>query len=202
MIAELPFPFSPDGSPPCQYQVADGALTLVAAARTDLFIDPSGGGPLPDAGRLTGIPPDGDFTLTARVTVDFACPYDAGVLFVYAAQAHWAKLCFEYSPQLTPTAVTVVTRQTSDDCNSFEVDGTSLWLRVTRTGRAWAFHAATDGRWWRLLRYFALTAQPSPLPGPVRIGFLAQSPAGNGCRVVFDQISLSGSAPQDLRDGS
>ena len=75
--------------------------------------------------------------------------FDAGVLLVYAAERQWAKLCFEYSPQLQPTAVTVVTRESSDDCNSFEVDGHTLWLRITRSGAAWAFHASTDGAWWR-----------------------------------------------------
>ena len=101
--------------------------------------------------------------------------YDAGVLLLHARERQWAKLCFEYSPQLRPTAVTVVTRGTSDDCNSFEVDGRSLWLRITRSGAAWAFHASADGSWWRLLRYFALGGDranwsgsgswPSPRPG-------------------------------------
>src|SRR5580704_17213624 len=126
----------------------------------------------------------GDFTLAAQVSVEFASTYDAGVLLLHAAERQWAKLCFEYSPQLRPTAVTVVTRGTSDDCNSFEVDGTTLWLRITRSGAAWAFHASADGEWWRLLRYFALSSDPAEM---VRVGFLAQSPAGEGCAATFDQ---------------
>jgi len=103
--------------------------------------------------------------------VEFDSMYDAGVLLLHAAERDWAKLCFEYSPQLRPTAVTVVTRGTSDDCNSFEVDGRTLWLRITRSGAAWAFHASADGAWWRLLRYFGLGKDL------VRVGFLAQSAA-------------------------
>jgi uncharacterized protein len=122
--------------------------------------------------------------------------FDAGVLLVYAAERQWAKLCFEYSPQHRPTAVTVVTRQTSDDCNSFEVDGNTLWLRITRIGAAWAFHASTDGAWWRLLRYFTLDKDLA------RVGFLAQSPAGEGCAAAFDHITFRPGAPGDLRDGS
>ena len=87
------------------------------------------------------MPPAGDFRLVARVSVEFASKYDAGVLVLQAGERNWAKLCFELSPQLTPMAVTVVTRGTSDDCNSFEVDSDSLWLRMTRSGAAWAFHA-------------------------------------------------------------
>ena len=129
----------------------------------------AGPGPGPDAGRFVGLPPAGDFTLAAQVSVEFASMYDAGVLLLHAAERQWAKLCFEYSPQLRPTAVTVVTRGTSDDCNSFEVEGSTLWLRITRSGSAWAFHASTDGSWWRLLRYFALDAAVvrAGLPGPV-----------------------------------
>ena len=122
--------------------------------------------------------------------------YDAGVLLLHAAERDWAKLCFEYSPQLKPTAVTVVTRGTSDDCNSFEVDGSTLWLRITRSGAAWAFHASTDRTWWRLLRYFTLGLEL------VRVGFLAQSPTGAGCAATFDQVTFRPGAPENLRDGS
>jgi regulation of enolase protein 1 (concanavalin A-like superfamily) len=196
MIPELPFPLEPAGTPPCEYEVKESSLILRSGPMTDLFIDPAGPSTEPpDAGRLTGLPPAGDFTLSARITVDFASKFDAGVLLVHVDDEHWAKLCFEYSPQRKPTAVTVVTRQTSDDCNSFEVQDNELWLRITRTGQAWAFHASRDGHWWHLLRYFALA-------GPARIGFLAQSPTGQGSRAAFDQIVFGRAVPADLRDGT
>jgi uncharacterized protein len=195
----LPFPLEPAGTPPMVCRVRSGALVLTGAAGTDMFIDPRepDAGELPDAGRMAGVPPRGDFTLSAKVTVDFASMYDAGVLLVWAADRRWAKLCFEYSPQLVPTAVTVVTRETSDDSNSFEVDDHTLWLRVTRAGPAWAFHASADGSWWRLLRYFSLGPEPS-----ARVGFMAQSPTGKGCSATFDQITFGRGAPENLRDGS
>ena len=52
--------------------------------------------------------------------------------------------------------VSVVTRGVSDDCNSFVVDGASVWLRVARVGSAFAFHASTDGSNWSFIRHFAL----------------------------------------------
>jgi uncharacterized protein len=200
-LPSLPFPLEPAGSPPLGCHVRHGALILSAAAGTDLFVDPAGPEQpvVPDAGRFAGLPPAGDFTLAAQVRVEFASMYDAGVLLLHARERHWAKLCFEYSPQLRPTAVTVVTRGVSDDCNSFEVDGDTLWLRITRSGAAWAFHASADGSWWRLLRYFALGGDPAEL---VRVGFLAQSPTGQGCTATFDQISFQPGAPKNLRDGS
>jgi regulation of enolase protein 1 (concanavalin A-like superfamily) len=197
----LPFALSPEGEPPTGCRVLSGALTLTGAANTDLFVDPAtpeaSPPELPDAGRLAGLPPAGDFTLAAQVSVGFTSMYDAGALLLLAADRRWAKLAFEYSPQLTPTAVTVVTRETSDDCNSFEVAGNSLWLRITRSGGAWAFHASTDGLWWRLLRYFSLGGD-----GPVKVGFVAQSPTGDGCTATFDHIAFKPGAPKNLRDGS
>jgi uncharacterized protein len=128
-----PFPLAPAGQPPVTYEVRADGLALTAAAGTDLFVDPAGATEVPDAGRLVGNPPPGDFSLAARVSVAFASKYDPGVLMLHAGERRWAKLCFELSPQLTPMAVTVVTRGTSDDCNSFEAQGNSLWLRMTRS---------------------------------------------------------------------
>jgi regulation of enolase protein 1 (concanavalin A-like superfamily) len=197
-LPSLPFALEPAGNPPPGCRVRSGVLTLTAAAHTDMFVDPAGAGQVPDAGRFVGLPPAGDFTLAAQVSVEFASMYDAGVLLLHAAERDWAKLCFEYSPQLKPTAVTVVTRGSSDDSNSFEVDGSTLWLRITRSGAAWAFHASTDGTWWRLLRYFTLGLGPEL----VRVGFLAQSPTGAGCAATFDHITFRPGAPENLRDGS
>ena len=67
------------------------------------------------------------------------------MLLLYLSERRWAKLCYELSPQRRPTAVTVVTHGTSDDSNSFETAGGPLWLRITRSGRVWAFHASEDG---------------------------------------------------------
>ena len=197
-LPEVPFSFEPSGSPACAARVAGGTLTLASGPKSDLFIDPAGDeGARPDAGRWTGLPGESDFTLAARVSVGFAAPFDAGVLVVHLSERRWAKLCYEFSPQFKPTAVTVVTRGTSDDSNSFETSGGPLWLRITRSGRAWAFHASRDGAYWQLLRYFTLGEASG-----ARVGFLAQSPAGAGCTAIFDSITYKPCAPANLRDGT
>jgi regulation of enolase protein 1 (concanavalin A-like superfamily) len=193
----IPFPFEPSGSPACQASVTAGVLTLISGQKSDLFIDPAGDeAGRPDAGRWTVLPGDDDFTLSARVSVGFKERLDAGGLLVYLSERRWAKVCYGYSPQRRPTAIAVVTRGISDDSNSPQADG-PLWLRITRSGRAWAFHAARDGRHWELLRYFTLGEASG-----ARVGFLAQSPAGAGCAAVFDSIAFSRTVPADLRDGS
>jgi hypothetical protein len=62
---------------------------------------------------------------------------------------------------------------------------------------AYAFHASLDGRYWRLIRHFALYASGAPA-----YGFFAQSPAGDGCSATFDQITFEPRRLTELIDGS
>jgi regulation of enolase protein 1 (concanavalin A-like superfamily) len=183
---------------PQSWRVPDEAsLDLVAGARTDWFVDPQRSTEATlNAPALVG-DPTGDYLLSARVTVDFAATYDAGVLVLHERDDLWAKLCFEYSPQREPMVVSVVTRGVSDDCNSFVVEGSSVWLRIARIGAAFAFHASTDGERWSLVRHFALDGDGEP-----SVGFLAQSPTGDGCAVAFEQISYRAERLDDLRSGA
>jgi uncharacterized protein len=173
---------------------AEDALAVEAGAETDLFVDPGGGSEVLNAPRLLG-EVEGDYTLSARVTVAFRSDFDAGVLVLWSSERSWAKLCFELSPQREPMVVSVVNRGVSDDCNSFVVDGDEVRLRIARLGPAFAFHAST-GETWRLVRHFALE-EDAP-----RVGFLAQSPRGRGCSVRFDEIALVPSRLPDLRSGA
>ena len=195
----VPFPFESSGTPACQATVAGGVLTLTSGPKSDLFIDPAGDeGARPDAGRWTGLPGEHDFTFSARVTVGFGGTFDAGVLLLYLSERRWAKLCYEFSPQRKPTAVTVVTHGTSDDSNSFETAGGPLWLRITRSGRAWAFHASTRRR--LLAAAAVLHARrgvrcPRRLPRPVADGRTAAPRSST-------RSAFRPGAPADLRDGS
>jgi regulation of enolase protein 1 (concanavalin A-like superfamily) len=95
---------------------------------------------------------------------------------------------------------TVVTRGHSDDANSFTVDGSSVWFRVSRTGRAFAFHASRDGHHWTFVRLFTLGTEKET--GDALIGFMTQSPLGEGCVVTYDHLEYRPTWPSDLRDGS
>ena len=194
-IPGVPFPFRWLNEP-ASWGATDGTLTVAAGPDTDWFVDPQQtSAPKLNAPALVG-DARGDFQFSARVAVDFAGTYDAGVLMLYADDRSWAKLCFEYSPQREPMVVSVVTRGVSDDCNSFVVDGSSVWLRIARLGKAFAFHASTDGGSWSLVRHFALEAGGEP-----SVGFAAQSPTGDGCAVTFDRIAYEAARLSDLRSG-
>jgi uncharacterized protein len=134
--------------------------------------------------------------LAARVDVRFAATFDAGALVLWGDERRWAKLCLEYSPQQKATIVSVVTRATSDDCNSTVCDGDGAWLRVARIGNACAFHCSMDGRRWDFVRHFRLDGA-----GELEVGFEAQSPLGEGCAATFSEIRFEAVTLGDLRSG-
>ena len=68
---------------------------------------------------------------------------------------------------------------------------------AARLGQAFAFHASTDAQTWRLVRYFALEQGVDP-----RVGFLAQSPRGDGCSVRFEEITFRPARLGDIRSGA
>jgi hypothetical protein len=142
------------------------------------------------------MPVAGDWMLSARVSATHKATFDAAVLVVHVDDRTWAKLCLELSPDGRVLVVSVVTRGVSDDCNSSAAPAASTWLRVSRLGRAFAFHASADGERWEMVRYFGLGTE-----APVRVGFLAQSPTGDGCAATFERIDFRPERLADLRSG-
>jgi regulation of enolase protein 1 (concanavalin A-like superfamily) len=179
---------------PVDSKVEFGTLTIGAGELTDWFIDPSGVVNKGNAPIALFAPPDEQFTLRARVSVDFEATFDAGVLFVYESETSWAKLCFELSPQGKPMVVSVVTKGSSDDCNSLPIEGSSIYLRVARQGQAFAFHYSLDGRVWNLVRYFSLGALSN-----LQMGLSSQAPTGTRCSATFAEVEYRQGALKDIR---
>jgi regulation of enolase protein 1 (concanavalin A-like superfamily) len=202
-VPELPFPLTASQPGVWGRDDDDGAVLANAPAHTDLYINPGGeesvdAESMLNAATLLGVPPEGDFQLSARITVDFKSQYDAGVLLLWLDKRHWAKFCIEFSPAAEPMVVSVVTREVSDDANAFTVPDRSVWLRVSRIDQVYAYHASTDGLTWRLIRVFTL----GPDVSRHRIGFEAQSPTGDGCAVTFTDVRFAARRLAELRDGS
>jgi len=163
----------------------DGELTLTAAPGVDWTNDPTGTEFERQHGSTSlSFDVTEDFQLSARVRVDAPrTTFDAGALTIWSDPDHWAKVCFERSPQGGDMIVSVVTNTYSDDSNATDVDTGSAWLRVSRLDRAFVFHSSTDGVAWRFVRIFRLlTGQP------VVCGFMAQAPMGESAVARFDQI--------------
>ena len=170
-------------------------LELVAPARTDLFCPPDGGAATLNAPALLAQPPEHDFLLSTQIEAELRCTFDAGALLLWHDEQTWAKLALERSPEGRSTIVSVVTRGRSDDCNSLALDQPRARLRLARIGDAFAFHLHAAGS-WQLIRHFSLGARP------VRPGFLAQSPTGEGCTARFRGIELETRRLDDVRDGT
>jgi hypothetical protein len=178
-----------------------GTLSITAGPETDLFYHPGGTERRTDAPRAL-FAPDPLFTLSARVTVEFAATYDAGALLVWADADHWGKLCFEYSPQAHPMVVSVVTNDYSDDCNSALFARNDIYLRVSRLGNDFAFHCSEDGSYWHLVRHFTLhSGADFTGEGNVEIGFLSQSPTGERCTATFSDIAYLSEPVRQIRSG-
>jgi len=202
-VPELPFSITPSQADAWRRDEQSGTVTADAPAHTDIYLNPGGENTtdaesMVNAVTLLGTPPAGDFQFSARVTVDFQSQYDAGVLLLWIDERNWAKFCFELSPAAEPMVVSVVTRGVSDDANAFVVPDRTVWLRVSRVDRVYAYHASTDAATWQLVRIFSLG---DSLPDH-QVGFEAQAPTGDGCTVTFDEIRFRQQKLVDLRDGS
>jgi uncharacterized protein len=169
-------------------QVAyDGAtVTATAAAGTDNFRAPDGSNVADTGAVALTDAPEGDWQFHARVRVTHRNWWDAGTVVVWRDEQHWAKLCFELSPQEQSGIMSVVTRGRSDDAVGWPISGGEAWLRISRRDGAFYFHASSDGIRWSLARQFELGDVAA-----LRVGLGVQSPAGDGCTAVFDQVSLS-----------
>lgn len=180
---------------PVSSSLQDDVLSIETGPTSDWFVDPATLKETLNAPALVCALP-GDFMLSARVRTSFSSTFDAAALVLWHDQRTWAKLAFEVSPQGQPMVVSVVTRGESDDCNSMAVTDGSVWLRVSRLGSAFAFHASLDGRIWQFVRHFRLGHDPQP-----QVGFEAQSPTGQGCVASFTEISYSADTLAELRSG-
>jgi uncharacterized protein len=183
VVAGLPGPMLWQNSPVGWKTPPGGGLSITAGKQTDWFVSPMGGDQHDNSPRLIFQPAD-DFVLSARVTVDFRSQWDAGVLVLYVNDSVWAKLCFEMTVEKHPAIVSVVTKTLSDDNNSIAEAGSQVYLKIAKAGQAIFFYASEDGQNWKIIRAFSFG------PGAkVRVGFSSQSPAGEGCTTVFDQIA-------------
>ncbi|UYO96587.1 DUF1349 domain-containing protein [Microbacterium sp. M28] len=199
-----------DALPPLSWVPVEGeasveqstqTLTLRSAAGVDWTNDATGGEQQHQAASLAFVAPSAPFMLSADVSViGDRTTFDAGALSIWADEDHWAKLCFENSPDGEPMVVSVVTNMYSDDVNSRLVLEASVYLRLAFLGgNAWAFHSSADGERWDFVRLFHL---PVPAGTSTYVGFLSQAPCGERCDVVFSDIRFSHSLLSDIRDGS
>ena len=183
-------------NPPLSWQALPGAgLHVEVPARVDYFRDPAGVHNKDDAPFLW-MPVNGDFVAQAHVRPTFTTTWDAAAVMARFDAAHWAKLCFEKTDLGTTAAVSVVTNGFSDDANGANQTASKLWLQVVRMGAVFGMHYSLDGAHWQMVRVFQL-----PGPALLRLGVVAQCPAGPGGVIEFLHFSIEPRRVKDLRAG-
>jgi regulation of enolase protein 1 (concanavalin A-like superfamily) len=180
---------------PSDAREESGALLLTALPETDIFVNPETGDKVMDA-PFYHAPVTGDFTLRVKASRDFVSTYDACAILMLDHNTCWAKLCFEYTDLGHRAIVTVVTNGTSDDANGVVVDGDTVWLQLARKGNLFAMHYSYDGKEFQMARFFAL-----PCGETVKLGFVAQSPTGNGGVCRYAETVFENKCPADMRSG-
>jgi uncharacterized protein len=185
VLAGIPQPMTWQ-NPPQQWSIDDReTLSITAGRKSDWFASPMGDSRTNSSPRLL-FKPAGDFVLSAKVTVSFQSQWDAGVLVLYENDSLWAKLCFENTIEKRAAIVSVVTKNVSDDNNSIEMSGPSVYLKIAKAGPAIFFYASQDGHNWKIIRSFSLGETRN-----LRVGFSSQAPVGDICTSVFSDIQYA-----------
>jgi len=181
---------------PESFGFANNALQISPKANSDYFNDPA-------SGKITGSAPmlfkavAGDFVATAKVKPNFNDIWNACALMVYQDSTFWGKLCFENSDATGPSVVTVVTKETSDDSNGPVIhDQKSIWLRIARKDDLYAMYWSLDGIDYKMARLFSL-----PQCDSIKIGMVAQCPAGVSVIHEFNYLSFEKKTLKDMRKG-
>ncbi|ULQ58321.1 DUF1349 domain-containing protein [Flavihumibacter rivuli] len=167
---------------PVAYSFGKNGFTIVAGPKTDMFRDPNVTYNTDNAPKLL-FTPDADFVLSVGIQHAFANKWDGGAIVLKQDSANWVKFCFEKDYTGARRVVSVVTRDISDDCNSVEIPSDKVYFKMARAGKVITLYYSLDQSKWILVRHFQFNATK-----PLLLGFLAQSPTGNECSVVFSDI--------------
>lgn len=135
----------------------------------------------------------GDFVIRCKITPDFKALYDLGCIVVYDHEDKWIKFAYENSDAGHPAMVSVVTNETSDDCNGEKVEGYA-WMQIIRKGDEFALHYSKDKEHWSLVRIFRLE-----MSSEIKLGISAQCPLGENCNVLFEGLEILENAFQNIR---
>lgn len=180
---------------PPEYEIGDKKILIHAPGKTDYFEDPLSDLSISNAPfhymKITG-----NFTFTCKITPRFQQTYDAGALFYYCGPARWVKFAFEKTDLGYTSVVCVVTKNKSDDSNGEKITTGSIGLRMSRKNNVIGTYFQTGNSGWKMARLFPFKSTRNDL-----LGIIAQSPLGNGCPVLFEEIDFDPHSIKDFRKG-
>jgi len=183
-LAALPRPMYWENTP-VHFEATGGRLVIEAGEKTDMFRDPNVTYNNDNAPKLLFVA-DSNFVLTAAIHHAFASKWDGGAIVLKADSLNWIKFCFEKDYTGHDRVVSVVTKGISDDCNSAASTANTIYYKIAKAGNVITLYFSPEGKSWYLIRHLVFDSS-----GPLKLGFLAQSPTGKNCRVTFSDIHYS-----------
>ena len=177
-------------------EINENSLKIEALPKSDYFIDPASGVKILNAPYFY-TKTSKDFVLKAKVSRTFKSTYDACVLMVQSSETCWVKLCFELTDLGNNAVVSVVTNGVSDDANGVNIQGDTVYMQIAKKEDIFALHYSNDGIDYKMVRFFKL-----PMSETFKVGFVAQSPTGEGGSCLFEEIQFTNSTLKDMRKGS
>jgi len=180
---------------PLSFSSKHGILTIEAGEKTDMFRDPNVTYNTDNAPKLL-FQPDSNFVLTASISHNFLNKWDAGAIVLKSDSLHWVKFCFEKDYTGVNRVVSVVTKDVSDDSNAVAIAAKKVFYKIAKAGNVITLYYALNGKDWFLIRHFQFESEKK-----LSLGFLAQSPTGKSCQVIFTDIRYEAKKIKDPYTG-
>lgn len=186
-----------------EQQVSDsaGIVTFRAKPHADYFRNPNEREVSKNdaAVLLTEIDNKKPFTYSAKVKSGFTPEgtYNAAVLFVYANDTLWQKLCFEQDERGNHRVVTVRTVGTSDD-NNHEVSNETEYIhfKISSDTQTIGSYYSLDGQTWQMVRLYK-----NNYGDKVYLGISSQAPQSDECISTFKDLRLTTDHVTNFRMG-
>lgn len=180
---------------PVKYHITETGIVIEAGAKTDKYIAANGSYSIDNAPQLV-FTADSNFILSARIKHSFTNQWDAGALVLICDNVNYVKYCFEKDYKGKRRVVSVVTNNTSDDCNSMETDSDMIYYQIAKQGKVVFLYCSNDGKDWYLVRSMEIKEA-----GKTKVGFLSQSPVGENNTVEFSDIKYKAGIMKDFWKG-
>ena len=186
-----------------EQQVSDsaGIVTFRAKPHADYFCDPNEEKMSKNnaAILLMDIDNKKPFTYSAKVKSGFTPEgtYNAAVLFVYANDTLWQKLCFEQDERGNHRVVTVRTEGTSDDNNHEVLNETEcIYFKISSDTQTIGSYYSLDGQTWQMVRLYK-----NNYGEKVYLGICSQATQSEVCISTFEDLRLTTDHVTNFRMG-
>ncbi len=190
VLPSIPYPLSWENKPK-GFSIQGNGMIIEAGEKTDMFRDPNVTYNTDNVPKLL-FSADSNFVLSCAIEHGFVNKWDGGAIVLKSDSVHWIKFCFEKDYTGAKRVVSVVTNNISDDCNSIAMDANKVFFKMAKADRVVTLYCSKDGIAWLLIRHLQFETKPG-----FKIGFLAQSPTGTGCKVRFSNMSYQAAKIKD-----